>query len=80
MISQSRNPNLPLENQSDKGFYTRQANSVQAPTVVVLNKSRTKQSPPINQQQKPPQSGGGSDPNYYSYGKMYSNYCRGVKA
>lgn len=80
MISQSRNPNLPLENQYDKGFYTRQANSVQAPTVVVLNKSRTKQSPPINQQQKPPQSGGGSDPNYYSYGKMYSNYCRGVKA
>lgn len=79
MISQSQNPNLLLENQYDKGFYRRQASSVQAPTVIVLNKTRTKKSPNMDESQKSLHAGSGSDPNYYSYAKMYSNYCRAIK-
>lgn len=79
-ISATSNDSMSkLTTNYDKQFFTRQAKSVQAPTVIVLNNSTKKSSPQVDKSQKAPQSGGGALPNYYSYSKMYSNYCRGIK-
>jgi hypothetical protein len=68
-----------LTSKYDKEFYTRKASSVQAPTVMVVNSSSgdTMAVPPTSPER--PVSPSSDSANYYSYAKMYSNYCRAIK-